>query len=119
MEKQYVYFSKNEVWRQLQCIPKGVSNLYTFGRWDHRSYFNEHIRYLNSTSDGKLLLPMSESNIGKSDNRGIYVCSASNGVPDLHGKKFQFGEIVVLWEGIFINHYTADIASVCKFSCEA
>ncbi|OPL33048.1 hypothetical protein AM593_05977, partial [Mytilus galloprovincialis] len=71
-------------------------------KWDHRSYFNEHIRYLNSTSDGKLLLPMSESNIGKSDNRGIYVCSASNGVPDLHGNKFQFGEIVVLWEEIEI-----------------
>ncbi|CAC5377807.1 unnamed protein product [Mytilus coruscus] len=99
IENQCIHFSEDKVLQQLQCFPRGVPNLYTFDRWDHRSYFNEHIRYLNSTSDGKLLLPMLKRKIGKFDNSGIYVCSASNGVPDLHGNTFQYGEIVVLWEG--------------------
>ncbi|XP_052080102.1 hemicentin-1-like isoform X2 [Mytilus californianus] len=99
MEKQYIHFSKDEVLRQLQCFPEGVPNRFTFGRWEHRSYFNEHIRYLNSTSNGKLLLPILKNTTSKFDDSGIYVCNASNGVPDPHGNVFQYGELFVVWKG--------------------
>lgn len=61
---------------------------YTYGKWEHKSFFNEHVRYLNGTSSGLLILPLQEKRVRYQDS-GIYVCSVSNGVPDENGNYFQ------------------------------
>lgn len=71
---------------------------YTYEKWEHTSFFNEHIRYLNGTQFGMLSLPFKAKDIRYQDS-GRYVCSVSNGVPDIDGRYFQNAQITVLSQG--------------------
>lgn len=72
---------------------------YTYGKWEHMSFFNDHIRYLNGTASGILILPLQEKRVRYQDS-GIYVCTVSNGVPDGNGKYFQKEKSYVLSKGM-------------------
>ncbi|XP_052062030.1 neuronal growth regulator 1-like [Mytilus californianus] len=76
-----------------ECSPSGVPNNFTFTQLEHRSEFDEHIRFLNSPNDYSVLR-ISIGNAGLQDI-GIYICKVSNGVPDQKGRKFQSGKTVV------------------------
>ncbi|XP_052105996.1 uncharacterized protein LOC127738697 isoform X2 [Mytilus californianus] len=71
---------------------------YTYGKWEHKSFLNDHIRYLNGTASGILILPLQEKQVRYQDS-GIYVCSVSNGVPDEYGKYFQKEQSYVISKG--------------------
>ncbi|CAC5368442.1 TTN [Mytilus coruscus] len=90
--------------RTLRCIADGDPENYTYGNWEHRSFLNDHIRYLNRTSTGDLILPVQEKQQRYQDS-GIYVCSVSNGVPGIDGKHFQKGQSYVFQKGppVFVN----------------
>ncbi|CAC5399969.1 unnamed protein product [Mytilus coruscus] len=78
---------------KLECSPSGVPNNYTFMQLEHRSEFNEHIRFLNFSNDGSVLRTSIED-VGIQDT-GIYVCNVSNDVPDQYGRTFQSGKTFV------------------------
>jgi hypothetical protein len=46
------HFRKN----RLDCLAQGVPTSYTYSRWEHKSMFGEHIRYLDGFDNGTLLL---------------------------------------------------------------
>ncbi|CAC5395702.1 unnamed protein product [Mytilus coruscus] len=81
----------------LQCNPSGEPNNYTFLQLEHRSEFNEHIRFLNSSNNGSVLR-ISIEDAGLQDT-GIYVCNVSNDVPDQNGRQFQSGKRLVEIKG--------------------
>lgn len=93
--------------RQIQCLANGDPMKYTYGKWEHKSFFNEHIRYLDKSADGNLILPFQKRQIRYQDS-GIYICSVSNGVPDIHGKDFQKEQSHVLSKGIVKIDITFD-----------
>lgn len=71
---------------------------YTYGIWEHTSFFNDHIRFLNGTASGILILPIQEKRVRYQDS-GIYVCNVSNGVPDEYGKYFKKKKYYVITKG--------------------
>lgn len=85
----------------LECNPLGVPNNYTFLQLEHRSEFNEHIRFMNFLFDDSVLRTSIED-AGVKDI-GIYVCNVSNGIHDKNGRKFQSGKILVKLEGILFK----------------
>lgn len=96
---QHINFSDTDVSRTMHCFAHGVPANYAYGLWKHVSYFGEHIRYLNSTADGRVTLPHISKRIDRYQDSGIYICSASNGVVDSTGKRFQDGKIFVIANG--------------------
>lgn len=72
---------------------------YTYRLWEHKSMFNEHIRYLTQLGTGVLTLPFMKKQNRYQDS-GIYVCSVSNGVPDMKGVYFKTGQAHVVSKGI-------------------
>ncbi|CAG2229364.1 unnamed protein product [Mytilus edulis] len=82
----------------LHCIPNGKPENYTFYDWQHKSEFNEHIRYIHGTREGKLIIQTHQS---KTTNEvdGIYVCNVSNGVPNLDGNVSQEGQTGIKYRG--------------------
>ena len=44
------HFRKN----RLDCLARGVPTSYTYSRWEHKSMFGEHIRYLDGFGNGTL-----------------------------------------------------------------
>lgn len=91
--------TEKEVARTLQCFAYGVPSKYTYSQWEHLSYFGEHIRYLNATTDGKVTLPQIANKIKRYQDNGIYICTVSNGVVDITGNSFQKGKICVIANG--------------------
>ncbi|CAC5379149.1 unnamed protein product [Mytilus coruscus] len=77
--------------RYVTCKGDGLPNTLTFFRVAHKSLFNEHIRYIEVSSDGIATLPPMEASDRYQDT-GLYVCNASNDVPDREGNKFQQGK---------------------------
>lgn len=89
--------------RKIQCIAKGEPDSYRYFQWEHRSQYNEHIRYLDSSDDGILQLPdVKVSN--RYQDTGIYICNVSNGIPDDHGKIFKQGRAFFESKGINVMH---------------
>lgn len=94
----YKNFTIHDDLRKIHCKPEGFPVNYTYGVWEHESEFNEHIRYLNSTENGTLILPkVTEASDGYQDS-GNYICKATNGVPNKH--HFQQGKAFIVSNGI-------------------
>ena len=68
------------------------------------SYFGEHIRFRDGFDDGLLTLPYMNESDGYQDN-GIYVCTVSNGIPDVKGIINQTGDSFLNVEGM---HYLSN-----------
>ncbi|CAC5405148.1 unnamed protein product [Mytilus coruscus] len=95
---EYKIFSVNESIRDIHCKGDGIPNNLTFSRVEHKSNFNEHIRFLEVSSYGIATLPFLNETDRYQDT-GVYSCNASNGVPDMEGIKFQQGEAKLVFAG--------------------
>lgn len=85
--------------REIQCMAKGEPDNVTYFRWEHRSIFHEHIRYLSGTNNG--ILRLLDVNISaRYQTTGYYLCNVSNGIPDKNGNVVQQGRISFLSKGI-------------------
>ncbi|CAC5368465.1 unnamed protein product [Mytilus coruscus] len=93
----YKNFTINDEMRTIQCTAKGFPSNYKYGVWEHRSEFNEHIRYLNSTDSGTLILPRINEAAERYQDSGYYICMVTNGVPNM--KHFQQGKAYVVSQG--------------------
>ncbi|XP_071148042.1 kin of IRRE-like protein 1 [Mytilus edulis] len=85
--------------RNMQCIADGIPTEYTYSPWEHRSEYNELIRYLDFSSKGKLILPSTESKSDRYQDSGIYICRVSNGIPDGNSNYEQAGKGYFVSEG--------------------
>lgn len=88
--------------REIQCMAQGEPDNVTYFRWEHRSVFNEHIRYLDATSDGILQL-LEDNESHRYQNTGFYVCNVSNGISDTSGNLYQQGKDYLELEGKYEN----------------
>ncbi|CAC5361919.1 DSCAM [Mytilus coruscus] len=102
---EYNNFSIHKNKRYVYCKADGVPNNFTFFRLEHKSHFDEHIRYLEVTSDGIAELPHTNESHRYQDT-GLYMCNASNGVSDRRGKQFQQGEAYLVYNGEYIKIYS-------------
>lgn len=94
-------FTINKDVRILECKPDGFPNVYQFDRWEHKSFFGDHIRYLNASS-GVLILPNHANMLSKFEryqDSGVYVCAVNNGIPDQNGDINQQGQTSVRVKG--------------------
>ena len=83
-----------------------------YSKWEHMSYFGEHIRFLDGFDDGLLTLPYMNESDGYQDN-GIYVCTVSNGIPDVKGIINQTGDSFLNVEGMYyLSNKPRYIASI-------
>ncbi|XP_076088386.1 uncharacterized protein LOC143058811 [Mytilus galloprovincialis] len=96
---QRIHFTETDLSRTLQCLAYGVPATYSYGLWHHLSFFGEHIRYLNPSTDGKVTLPPIANKVERYQDNGIYSCTASNRVVDSFGNSFQTGKIFVMSNG--------------------
>ncbi|XP_052080729.1 hemicentin-1-like [Mytilus californianus] len=95
-------FSINESKRVVHCKGDGEPNNITYFRVEHTSYFDEHIRYLAVSSDGIAKLPpMKESK--RYQDTGLYLCNASNGVPDEKGNTLQRAKAYLVSPGLLLE----------------
>ena len=86
---------------RLDCIARGVPESYTYSRWEHKSMFGEHIRYLDGFGNGTLSL-QNKSKLKRYQDNGLYVCHVSNGVLNSNGMVVQMGEYVLRAESKFM-----------------
>lgn len=84
--------------RTVRCKGDGLPNTLTFSRVEHKSYFNEHIRYIEVSSDGIVTLPPVDA-LDRYQDTGLYVCNASNNIPNRKGNTFQQGEAYLVSDG--------------------
>lgn len=82
----------------LNCDPDGNPGNYTFYDWEHRSDFNEHIRWFYGSSESQLIISKSKNRKANEDD-GIYVCTVSNGVSNKKGNLIQEGQIYIKSSG--------------------
>ncbi|CAC5423227.1 unnamed protein product [Mytilus coruscus] len=89
----------------IDCYPNGFPDTYTFHRWEHQSEKGEHVRFLGGLNNGTLILRNIRMQYQKS---GIYVCTVSNGIPDINGSILQTGFTYFSYKGppIFVNENT-------------
>ncbi|XP_052079069.1 uncharacterized protein LOC127717469 [Mytilus californianus] len=90
---------------ELICNPRGNPDNYTFADWEHWSEFNEHIRNVQGTSDGKLTFLISNNNNSLHENDGIYKCKTTNGINGANGRLYQKGSVRITNKAppIFVN----------------
>lgn len=81
---------------RIYCSPDGIPDTYTFNRWEHQSEQGEHIRFLDGLENGTLILQTLPQQYQIS---GRYVCTVSNGIPDINGINLQKGFISHNYEG--------------------
>lgn len=100
----------------MYCKADGVPNNFIFHRVEHKSNFNEHIRYLEVTSDGIAELPHANQSY-KYQDTGLYMCNASNGVYDRRGQLFQQGGAYLKYNGgnIATQVEVSNAGSISKF----
>ncbi|XP_071181974.1 protein turtle homolog B-like [Mytilus edulis] len=93
---------------KLDCIPKGLPNIYTFEPWEHTSNTGQHIRFLNGDQNGSLILNQTKQESILQDT-GIYICSVSNGITDRNDKLRQTKHTAISCKGppIFGNKIQA------------
>ncbi|CAC5418263.1 unnamed protein product [Mytilus coruscus] len=83
----------------LICNPSGNPENYTFGDWEHWSEFKEHIRNVQGTPDGSLIMKYTIGN--RLDGiDGIYKCKTSNGIHGTNGLLYQTGSVLINNKGI-------------------
>ncbi|CAC5356781.1 unnamed protein product [Mytilus coruscus] len=73
-------FEESEYSRELECIPKGIPDRYSFNQWEHKSEYMEHIRFLPYYGSGKLVIPFESGETDRHHDKGIYICNVSNNV---------------------------------------
>lgn len=91
----------------LSCIPDGNPDNYTFYKWEHRSDFNEHVRWFYGTAESQLMINKSQDRKANEDD-GFYVCTVSNGVSNPKGIFCQKGQV----------HVAASGKSACEFKTQ-
>ncbi|CAC5368471.1 unnamed protein product [Mytilus coruscus] len=105
-EVTFVYdnYTESDRYRHIQCNANGYPRNYTYEQWEHKSFFDEHIRYLTGNATGYLRLPTQTRQFRYQDS-GVYLCSVSNGVSDSSGQFFQKGRAYVISKGspIFVE----------------
>ncbi|CAG2249571.1 CD56 [Mytilus edulis] len=87
---------KNVTNKILRCEPDGIPQNYRYHRWQHLSEYGQLIRLLPNK---QTILMDQNSAISSTNNfklSGMYVCSAENGVADIHGSTIQTGKVSVL-----------------------
>ncbi|CAC5383227.1 unnamed protein product [Mytilus coruscus] len=77
----------------LKCHASGDPGSYEFAEWDHQSEFGKHIRYIENTRNGTLLLEKHNY-----QNSGLYKCRVKNGIPDMDGKLYQEEQFMVFYK---------------------
>ena len=70
------------------CIASGVPNVYSFDEWEHKTILGEHLRYLNGTISGELIIPELSAYSYFYDT-GIYICKVSNGISTVDGTEIM------------------------------
>ncbi|CAG2232728.1 CADM4 [Mytilus edulis] len=88
---EYTNVTVDKKVRKLQCTATCVPTKITYIQWEHRSEYNEHIRYLNSTGREDIILPSTDLQFKRYQDTGIYICRVSNGIPDREGNYKQEG----------------------------
>lgn len=83
----------------LSCNAEGNPKRYTFGKWYHRSEYNETIRKLKGTPDGNLIIG-APNKIRPHENDGLYICRVANGIPDKYANVYQEGSVSIQSPGI-------------------
>lgn len=100
----------------IYCYPDGCPRTYTFYKWEHLSEQGEHIRFLGGLENGTLILQRLPQQYQIS---GRYVCTVSNGIPDIYGRPSQKDFISVKYEGktpTMFNNYTMRLCKTLKHS---
>ncbi|XP_052073959.1 neural cell adhesion molecule 1-like [Mytilus californianus] len=87
-----IKFEENRTERQLNCVATGIPDLYIFKQWEHWSEYSDLIRYLPDSGSGNLNLQIIEGETDRYQDRGIYICKASNNVSLNGGDSFIPGE---------------------------
>lgn len=82
----------------LQCHVSDDSGPYTLKDWEHKSESGKHIRYIENAQDGPIVL-----NKGNYQNSGIYICRVKNGIHDTKGQHHHGNQVVIHYEGNYIN----------------
>lgn len=99
---------------QLQCKPSGEPENYTFDEWEHRSEFNELIRRIKGTHKG--ILALGQSNSRQHEDDGVYVCRASNGIPNSNDTIYQEGMVLITSTGYYmILKANLLVGMLCKY----
>ncbi|CAC5393252.1 [Mytilus coruscus] len=78
----------------LHCNPEGNPKRYTFGKWYHRSEYNETIRTFKGTPEGNLII-VAPNITGTHENDGFYICRVSNGIADNYTNVYQEGAVLI------------------------
>lgn len=112
---RFIKFNDDSVIGVIQCVSKGEPHSYKYYPWEHRSIFNEHIRYLEATDEG--ILRLTFTNISnRYQDTGLYICNVSNGVPDYNGNVFQKGRAYIELKGIIENILVEFFIIMCPFT---
>ena len=88
----------------MQCHADGNPESYVYGEWQHISFFDEHIRDIQTPERGILRLNTSVNDKSWYHNIGLYICRVANGVKDKDGSFFQTGTATVTYKGCCINN---------------
>lgn len=83
----------------LSCYGNGIPDNNTFYEWEHTSDYGDHVRFLNGSTNGSLLLPNSNGNKIEYQNNGYYKCTVSNGIPNIYGVMKQSSEVFLYVQG--------------------
>ncbi|CAC5412282.1 unnamed protein product [Mytilus coruscus] len=108
----YNNYTENENRRELLCVANGNPDTYTFSRWEHKSKFGEHIRFINGYTNGSLVLPATRTK--SYQDSGFYVCTVSNGVPDTHGQVNQSNDAFLFARADEPTYIRLEVYSVPK-----
>lgn len=85
--------------RILVCKAEGVPNEYTFFKWEHKSYYGDHIRFMPGNQNGSLYLPTESLRDSGYQDNGYYKCTVTNGIADRYGFKRQSAEVYLVVKG--------------------
>lgn len=105
----YENYTVNAKSRKLVCLPKGVPANYTFFQWQHKSEYGDHIRFLDGSEDGILLLPKSKDFNSQYYDNGVYVCTVSNGIPGVSGNSKRTASVHLSISGMTIRKISQTI----------
>lgn len=90
--------------KRIDCVPDGMPTTYTFEKWEHQSEQGEHIRFLNGLENGTLILQTLPQQYQIS---GRYVCTVSNGIPDMNGSILQTNFTSYNYQGKASKRFTS------------
>lgn len=82
----------------LECHVSGNLGPYTLKDWEHTSKSGKHIRYIENSKDGILVLQKDNY-----QNSGIYICRVNNSIIDTGGDLYKKKTIFVHYDGNYIK----------------